>query len=459
MPIKNRRTSESAAKRGILAGASLTLIEVAGGLLSNSLGLLSSSLNTFVDFISSIVMFIAVRESSKPPDEEHMYGHEKFESAAAIFEALLLLIGCLWITYTAVERLMIGWRGIELFWLALSVNFISIIIDGFAYLNLRASSKEYRNEAIQVGALHFLTDLLIAVTVIAGLILYRIGFWFADSAASLCIVAYIIFQSFKAMKESFATLTDTAPKGIPEEIEKKILNVKGVEDCHRLRVRRAGSKFFVDAHVKLAGKISLYRAHSITSQIEDEISRILPNSDIVIHTEPQVEEDLTSIIRNIALEIPGIHDIHGITVRKISERLSISCHIEIDPEVSISKAHEIASQVEERIRNKLKNVLSVVTHLEPASKHSESFYRLESASTLQRKIMQIKENLPEVISLHNIQLLWRDGKYSISLHCTVDASLTLKRAHEIATEIEDKIRALDERITQVDVHCEPEVNP
>jgi len=104
-----------------------------------------------------------------------------------------------------------------------------------------------------VGALHFLTDLLIAVTVITGLILYRIGFWFADSSAALCIVTYIVYQSFKAMSESFATLTDTAPKGISKEIEKQILNVKGVEDCHHLRVRRAGSKFFVDAHVKLAG--------------------------------------------------------------------------------------------------------------------------------------------------------------------------------------------------------------
>jgi len=104
-----------------------------------------------VDFISSVLMFFAVRESGKPPDEEHMYGHEKFESAAAIVEALLLLIGCLWIVYLAVERLMTGWRGIELFWLALGINFVSIIVDGFAYLNLQASLKTRRNEAIRVG--------------------------------------------------------------------------------------------------------------------------------------------------------------------------------------------------------------------------------------------------------------------------------------------------------------------
>jgi len=400
-------------------------------------------------------MFIAVKESSKPPDEEHMYGHEKFESIAAIIEALLLLIGCSWIVYHAAERLMTGWRGIELFWLALGINFVSVLIDGFAYLDLRASSRIRRSEAIQVGAFHFLTDLLIAVTVIAGLILYKIGLWFADSAAALCIVAYIAFQSFKAMKESFDTLTDAAPKGISEEIEKQILNVEGVKDCHRLRVRRAGSKIFVDAHVKLAGEMPLYQAHLIASRIEDRIAGILPESDILIHTEPHVGEDLAAAIRNIALGIPRIRDIHKITLRKVSENLSISCHVEIDPKVSISQAHEISSQLEEQIRNRMRNVYSVITHLEPASGDSESIYRLETAETMQRKIVQIGESLPEIISLHNIQLLWRDGKYSVSLHCTVDPSLPLEKAHEIATKIENKIRMLDERIDQIDVHCEP----
>jgi len=91
-------------------------------------------------------------------------------------------------------------------------------------------------------------------------------------------------------------------------------------------------------------------------------------------------------------------------------------------------------------------------------KDSESVYRLESANLLQRKIVEIGETIPGVISLHNIQLLWRNGKYSVSLHCTVDPSFSLKRAHEIATEIENKIRTLDEKIDQIDVHCEPEIS-
>jgi len=112
--------------------------------------------------------------------------------------------------------------------------------------------------------------------------------------------------------------------------------------------------------------------------------------------------------------------------------------------------------LEEQIRNRLRNITSVISHLEPASKGSEFIYSPESASALQRKIVQIQKDFPQVVSLHNIQILSRNGKYNISFHCTVDASLTVERVHEIATEIEGKIRALDERIDRVDVHCEPE---
>jgi len=201
--------------------------------------------------------------------------------------------------------------------------------------------------------------------------------------------------------------------------------------------------------------LPLYQAHLIASQIEGEIAKILPNSDVLIHTEPHVDGDLAATIRNVALEIPGIQNIHSIIIRKVSGEFSISCHIEIDPKLSISQAHEIASRLEEQIRKKLRNITSVISHLEPASKVSEFVYSPESASMLQRKIMQIQDDFPEVVSLHNIQILSQNGKYNVSLHCTVDASLTVERAHEIATEIEGKIRALDERIDRVDVHCEP----
>ena len=151
--MSNSESSESASKKGIISGAVLAVIEVTGGVVSGSLGLLSSSFNTLMDFLASIITFFAVREGSKPPDEVHMYGHEKVESAAAISEILLLVLACSWIVYNAYLRLTGGMQEIGLFWVAFFTNFASIVIDLFAYVKLKASTKNRQSEAIEAGAL------------------------------------------------------------------------------------------------------------------------------------------------------------------------------------------------------------------------------------------------------------------------------------------------------------------
>ena len=454
--MSNLKSSESASKKGILAGASLAIIEVTGGLLSGSLGLLSSSFNTLMDFLAAIIMFFAVRESSKPPDEVHMYGHEKVESVAAISEILLLVLACSWIVYNAFLRIMANEQRIEFFWVAFFTNFASIAIDLFAYVKLKASTKEQKSEAVEAGALHFLNDLLIAIIVIVGLIFYNFGVWIADSLAALCIVAYILFSGIKILRESYATLMDAAPLGMSKKVKDQILSVEGVKDCHYLRIRKAGQKHFVDAHVTLAGGMTLYQAHSVTSTIEERISKILPQSDIMIHTEPHTGKDPVTTIRAVASNIPEIKDMHGITVKTIGGKLVISYHIELEPKITIASAHEIANSLEQRLKEELKNVSTIISHLEPAPETSGTGYSQESASLLEKQVAQISQSMPEVRSLHELEILVRDGKYNVTLHCAVDSSVTLAKAHEIATKIEEKIRVVDSRVNQVSVHCEPQ---
>ncbi len=455
MSTEHSGTRELAAKKGILAGALLTAVEFTGGLVSGSLGLLSSASNTLTDFMAAVMTFFAVRESSKPPDEVHMYGHEKIESATAIGEILLLFIACSWILYTAFLRLMSGGQEIELLWVALGINFASIVIDMFAYLNLKGSSKKHKSQVMEAGALHFMNDLLIAVVVIIGLVFYSFGAWYADSIAALCIVGYTIYSGLNVIRDSFSTLMDIAPKGVLNEIKEQILMVDGVKDCHHLRVRRAGSKFFVDAHVEIDGQIPLNQAHSIASSIEEQIVRVFPDSDILIHTEPHTGEDPIAVIRNIASQISEIKNIHGIAVETLGEKLSVSYHLELEPEISVKSAHEIANRLEERLKTELKNVSAIVSHLEPTIGLVESHYSPQLSSSLQKRITQVCQSLSEVRSVHEVQILNRYGRYSVTLHCAIDDSMTLVQAHEVATKIEEKIKMTDEKIDQVIVHCEP----
>jgi len=453
--MSNLKSSESASKKGIIASGFLAVVEVTGGLLSGSLGLLSSSFNTLTDFFASIIMLVAVRESNRPPDEVHMYGHEKIESAAAVAEVLLLVAACSWIVYNAFLRIVANEQKIEFFWAAFFINFISIAIDFFAYKKLKSSVKEQRSEAIEAGALHFLNDLLIAAVVIIGLVFYNFGIWIADSIAALCIVTYVLFSGIKILRESYESLIDVAPPGISKKLKDQILSVEGVKDCHHLRVRRAGRKHFVDAHVILAGGLTLYQAQSVTSTLEERILQILPNSDVMIHTEPHSGKDPASTIRAIASQIPEIRDLHGITVKNIEGKLLISFHIELDSKITIASAHEITNNLEQRLKEELKDISTIITHLEPVPEMSGTGYCREPAELLEREVARISQTIPEVQSLHDLEILTRDGKYNVTLHCAVDSFVTLAKAHEIATKIEEKIKAIDSRITQVSVHCEP----
>jgi cation diffusion facilitator family transporter len=456
MSTQNSNAHESATKKGILAGAILTVVEIGGGVASGSIGLLSSASSTLIDFVAALVAFFAVRESNKPPDERHMYGHEKIESAAALGEILLLFAICAWIAYNAVVRLLSGSGTIELFWVALGTNFVSIIVDSFAYLNLKRSSKVLKSEAIEANALLFLNDLLIAFVVIIGLGLYWFGIWYADSVAALVIIAFTLYSSMGVVKESASTLTDAAPRGVVEKLKRQILGVEGVTGCHHLRVRRAGAKLFVDAHVEIDGGVPLNQAHSIASRIEEQVVRVFPNSDVLIHTEPHSPEEPIAAIRTIASQIPEIKEIHEIIVKTVGSSLYLSYHLELESSISVKSAHEIADRLEGQIKTSLRDVSSIISHLEPVSA-APKFVGLQSddLNRLRQQIVEISKQFPEIRSCHEIQILAHEGRYSITLHCVIDDDMNLNSAHEIATKMEEKIKAADPRIEQATIHCEP----
>ncbi|MBS7620330.1 cation-efflux pump [Candidatus Bathyarchaeota archaeon] len=452
-----QREKESAAKSGIVGGAILTTVELLGGLVSGSLGLLSSALNTLMDFTASLIAFFAVRKSSKPPDGGHQYGHLKIESFAAVFEIVLLYIVCTWIIFTATVKITTGEARIENLLVGIGANMVSIIVDAFAYIKFKTASKDHGSEALGAGALHFLNDLLIAFIVIAGLILYNFGLWYADSLAAIGVVGLITYFSLDVLKSSIGVLLDAAPRDVAETLRYKILRIEGVKGCHNLRVRKAGNKYFVDAHVEVEGHLPLSRAHGIAEAIESQISEIFPGSDIIIHTEPSPKIESIPIIRNAASEFPEINDIHEITLTDMGEGVFLSYHLEMDSNINLEAAHEIAHKLESRLNTLFKKPIIVVSHLEPVLNISnKKVVNEDEAKKLKLRIIEIAEEYPEIKSIHDIDALSLGRSVCITMHCTVDGAMNLDEAHTVSTKLEEKIKSMDDRVSHVIIHCEPE---
>ena len=289
-----RGEKQSAAFYSVVAAVGLTILKLTVGLTTNSLGILAEAAHSGLDLVAAIVTLMAVSVSARPPDSEHHYGHGKVENLSALFETLLLLVTCAWILYESIERLLFKNVQVDASIWAFIIMIASIIVDYSRSRNLSRAAKKYRSQALEADALHFSTDVWSSVVVIIGLVIVRLGesnpelqgMTKADSVAALAVAGIVIYVSMRLGRRTVQGILDHAPIGLREKIKQSVESLPGVYDCHEIRVRTAGEKYFVDMHVLLDSKLPLEDAHKVTEDIELAVKRFLPDADVTVHAEP-----------------------------------------------------------------------------------------------------------------------------------------------------------------------------
>src|SRR5512142_195535 len=288
------KDKRSAALSSVVAAVALTAFKLIVGLLTNSLGILAEAAHSALDLVAAAVTLFAVRAADKPSDREHNFGHGKVENLSALFETLLLLATSAWIINEAVKRLFFKNAEVEISIWSFIVMGTSIVIDYTRSRILFRAAKKYNSQALEADALHFSTDIWSSSVVILGLIGVTIArfvpglTWMSEAdAVAACIVALIvIYVSGELGYRTIQALLDAAPKGMTEQIISKVQKMKGVNDCHAVRIRPSGAHWFVDLHVTMDGNLTLKESHAITEKIEREVQKILPQSDVTVHVEP-----------------------------------------------------------------------------------------------------------------------------------------------------------------------------
>jgi cation diffusion facilitator family transporter len=285
----------TAAVNSVAAAFLLTSVKVIVGLLSGSLGILAEAAHSGLDFIAAIVTLIAIRAASKPPDPGHAYGHGKIENLSALVETLLLLGTCAWIVRESVHRLILKHAEVDATFWTFAVMAFSIVVDLSRSRMLYRAAVKHRSQALEADALHFSTDVWSSAVVIAGLAGVKLGQWFpglsflenADSVAALMVGGIVIFVSCRLGIRTVQALLDASPAGAAEKIKSRVEAMDDIFDCHAVRVRHSGPKFFVDLHITLDGKLSLSDAHALTERVEQVVAEVLPEADVTVHPEPK----------------------------------------------------------------------------------------------------------------------------------------------------------------------------
>jgi cation diffusion facilitator family transporter len=368
----------------VLAAIVLVGIKLVVGVLTGSLGILSEAAHSALDFVAALITYLAVKVSGRPADLEHHYGHGKVESLSALAETFLLLVTCFWIIYEATRRIFFHAVEVEVIPFSFIVMIIAIIVDYGRSRALLKTARKYHSQALEADALHFSSDIYSSSVVIVGLIFTKIGFPVGDSIAALGVAFLVILASWRLGKRTVDILMDRAPEGLKSEIQKMVEKVEGVSQCSRLRIRRSGAQVFVDMNVSLDKNTNLEEAHHIASEVERNIRSILPETDIVVHTEPAERlnfidhkidltkkaegsqgEQTEQIIRETLNEhARDFVEFHELTFQRKMGIPLINLHLVLPKNIKIEDAHKLCDHLEDDIKNRL-GESEIVIHVEP----------------------------------------------------------------------------------------------
>jgi cation diffusion facilitator family transporter len=274
------------ARSSFFAAVGLTTFKLIVGLSTGSLGILSEAVHSGLDLVAALMTLIAVRVSQKEPDQEHQFGHGKFENLSALAETLLLVITCVWILYEASHRLVTGALDIKVNFWSYTVILVAIVVDYSRSRALYRAAKLFNSQALEADALHFSSDIFSSAVVLLGLVCYTFDIKAADSVASMIVAVIVLGVSWRLGKRSIRVLVDTAPEGVTRQIEQLLRSYPEVERVEDLRVRTSGAEIIVEMTLESDPALSFGAAHELSDRIERDVMQAVPRSHVHVHMEP-----------------------------------------------------------------------------------------------------------------------------------------------------------------------------
>jgi len=437
------------------AAVALIALKLGAGLASHSLGLVSEAAHSGTDLIAALLTFFAVGVAVRPADVSHQYGHGKAEHLSALAEASILVLASSFIAWRAITHL-VGSRetSVEATWYAFAVIGIVIAIDLSRTLVSWRASREYHSAALGASALHFGSDLFGSVAVLFGLILVRAGYPRADSAAALFVAVLVLLAASRLMKRNIDVLMDRAPADAEAAAIAAIEGIEPAVTLSRVRMRQSGARQFADVVIAVPPEAAVGQGHAAADRVEAAVHKALPGSDVVVHVEPaQDEEAIRDRAHSAALGVPGVREVHNVSVLHVGRGTEVSLHLKLPGELTLEEAHEVATQVEQAIKVAASEVDSVQTHLEPLAEAGEG-RRIADDSAERDLVMRIVREITGH-DARELRFLRTDDGVVAHLTLGLEGGSRLSDAHARASEIEERIRRVRPEISDVVVHTEP----
>jgi cation diffusion facilitator family transporter len=448
---------QNAAATSVFASGGLLLLKIVAALVTGSLGIIGEVAHSLIDLGATIVTWFAVRVSDKPADDDHHFGHSKVESVAALAETGLLLVTATGLGAAAIYRFWSKSHEVTFSWLAVVFLVLTIAVDFNRSRMLNTAAEKTASEALAADALHFSMDMWSSLAVLLGLGGVALGYVWVDSVAALVVAAFIAWSGVQLGTRTIATLVDRAPAGIADTVRDIADAHPGVLEVSRIRVRPSGSGLFVDLVLKISRMMPLTSIAAMKKQIAARINSSIGNADVTITTEP-VELDTETVVEKVMLL--ARHDslaIHHVLVQNLDGKLSVSYDLEMDGKMTLARAHETATQLEDTVRAALGDNVEVETHIEPLPPEIIMGQDADAASLAEIESQLLKlANIGRMVEeIHNVRLRQAASGDFVYYHCRFSPETSVRDAHAAIDHLEDQLKAANPGIVRVVAHAEP----
>jgi len=336
------------------------------------------------------------------------------------------------------------------------VLLIDIAVNFWRARALHRAAHDTKSQALAADALHFASDVLGSVAVIVGLALSGLGYRWGDAAAAIGVAIMIALLGLRLARSTVETLLDRAPEGASTKATAAIRMVPGVVDVERLRVRMVGATHFVDAIVKVPRTYPIDRVDEIKRRAQAAVAKALGEADLTFTAVPvarnneSVRERIMVIARNSGLAI------HHVTVHDLGGKLTVSIDLEVDGDMALNAAHDIAHGLERNIRDEFGEDVEVDSHIEPLAPELPL-----GADATPERVETIKAALSrfaadgEIHDIHSVRVRNTDAGEIVNFHCRAAPSMSVIKVHDNVDAIERALRRAFPTVKRVISHAEP----
>jgi len=272
-----------------MLGANLVVVaaKVCIGVVSGSLAVLGDALHSSVDSLYNVLGLIVIRVAARAPDEDHPYGHGKFETLGALAIVVFLSITCFELVRNAVQKLMGGGNPVAVTDLGLVVLLVTLGINVLVAWYENRRGYELSSELLIADAAHTRTDVFITIGVLIGVLFARGGAVWVDPVVAIVVAALIVRVAYQIFARTVPVLVDE--RAIPERaIRQSAQRVKGVRSAYSIRSRGGHGTGVRYAEVTIAvdGDANVAAAHAIADEVEERLKQELELNAVTVHVEP-----------------------------------------------------------------------------------------------------------------------------------------------------------------------------